>query len=387
MGYILFKDYKEAETIIVDKIEGKIDVDWSEIVDMLDLTFSPEHLRKLARGIYESYKYYTSAPSTPLETKLQELKKERYKIQTEKLELNRWLREDARDELIIEHLCKAISELKPPSSPPAINVRHNDRAGILIFGDEHFGSEFEIRGLKGEIINAYSPEIFEQRMWELLYKTIEIVRKENLDKIKVFSMGDFQDGILRVSQLMKLRYGVVEGTVEYADFITRWLNKLSEEVVVEFQIARGNHTELRMLGQPKGTFKNENMSIVVERWIEKLLEDNPNFEFVQNPTGLIFSSVLDFNILGIHGEVRNMAQAIKDFSSTYKTSIDFLIAGHKHHSCSENVGIASDVINVPSIIGVDDYSMSLNKTSDSGATFIVLEKDIGKTIEYSIKLR
>ena len=64
-------------------------------------------------------------------------------------------------------------------------------------------------------------------------------------------MGDFNDGILRVSQLMKLRYGVVDGTIKYADFISNWLNELTKYVRVKYQSTNGNHSELRMLGQPK----------------------------------------------------------------------------------------------------------------------------------------
>ena len=81
-----------------------------------------------------------------------------------------------------------------------------------------------------------------------------------------------------------------------------------------------------------------------------------------------------------------MEQAIKDFSRTYKVDIDFMVGGHKHHQDSTNVGIQSDVIGAPSIIGVDDYALSLNKTSDPGATLFVLEQDKGKVMEYNIKL-
>ena len=47
---------------------------------------------------------------------------------------------------------------------------------------------------------------------------------------------------------------------------------------------------------------------------------------------------------------------------------------------------AQAVVNVPSIIGVDDYSISIHRTSNAGATFLVLEAEKGKTIEYAIKL-
>ena len=314
------------------------------------------------------------------------LQKERYKLQTEKLENNRWLRENARDELIVEKIINAIHDLKPLNVPEVLPVLHSNKEFCFAFGDEHYNTEFEIRGLYNEILNAYSPEIFESRMWDLFNQLIEIIQKEQITKLNVFSMGDFTDGLLRVSQLMKLHYGTIEGTIKYADFICNWLNKLTNYVNVEFQMVFGNHSELRMLGQPKGTFKNDNTGLYVREIIKERLKNNPNFHMIINPTGLIFTELCGFKLLGIHGEVKNMENALKDFSNTYNTQIDILIGGHMHHSKSENVGVNRDVINVPSIIGIDDFSMSLNKTSNSGATLFILEEGNGKIQEYNIKL-
>lgn len=373
-------------------------IEWQDIADLrAEHTGEDEHRDTIRKGAKLFYEYLEagwiknpqeSSTVTPTEATVQmrELQKERYKIQTEKLELNRWLRENARDELIVEHICQAVAQLKPLVIPDPIYTELSDREGVLLFGDEHYGTEFEIRGLSNEVINSYSPEIFENRMWNLLDQTISIVRKEGFSRIHVFSLGDFEDGLLRVKQLMQLRYGVVEGTVRYADFISNWLNELSKYVEVEFQTTNGNHTELRMLGQPKGTFTKENMSLVVEAIITTRLANNPNFTFIKNPTGYIYADILGYKLLGIHGEVKSMEQAIKDFSQIYHVQLDFLIAGHKHHSRSETVGINQEVINVPSIIGVDDYSLSIHKTSNAGATFLVFEKGKGKSIEYAIKL-
>jgi predicted phosphodiesterase len=382
-----------------EKVQKSNDMDWQEIVEKYNLGIHYDTLRKSQQptpfGGAFIREYYINKMSSEnnednylkeLQVQKREVEKEKVKLQTEKLEYSRWLREEARDELITEKIVEAINNLPPLNIPEVIPVVHNSKEGALIFGDEHFAVEFEILGLYGEIINAYSPEIFKDRMWDLLNRTIEIVKKEGFSKIHVFSMGDFTDGVLRVGQLFKLRYGVVEGTVIYADFITNWLNELTKYVNVEFQMVHGNHSELRMLGQPKGTFKDDNMGLVVYESIKNRLDNNPNFILTKNPTGLIFANVAGFNVLGIHGEVKNMENALKDFSNTYKTQIDILLAGHLHHSKSETVGINRDVINVPSIIGVDLYSMSLNKTSNAGATFVVFEEGKGKVIEYNIKL-
>lgn len=315
-----------------------------------------------------------------------ELAKERVKLQTEKLEYNRWLREEARDELITEKICDAINSLIPLDIPEHITPVHNTRAYALVYGDEHFGVEYELKGLFGDIINAYSPEIFEERMWDLFYQTVEIVQKENIDTLNVFNMGDFNDGILRVSQLMKLRYGAVDGTIKYADFIANWLNELTKFVRVKYQSTNGNHSELRLIGQPKGTFTEDNMGKIVTEFIKTRLKDNPNFTYIENPTGFIYAQLACNTVLGIHGEVKNMKTAIDEFSRIYNVPIQYLLAGHLHHNKTEEVGIYSEVINVGSIIGVDSYSLSLRKTANASAKLLVFEQAKGKVCEYTLKL-
>ena len=382
------------------KDTGLLDSTWEELAPRLNTELGIDEtewrgssaFRKAYRWMQRAYDNvfrkngFIGTRGDDLDEKNRELKKTLIKVQTEKLEYNRWLREEARDELIAEKIVAAVRELPPLEVPTPILGRSGyTESAVLCFGDEHYGTEFTIYGLHGEIINQYSPEIFEERMYKLLNQTIYIIQKEELKTLYVFNLGDFSDGVLRYSQLMKLRYGVVEGTVKYANFIANWLNELSKYVRVKFQMTFGNHTELRMLGAPKGTFKDENTGMFVREIIKTRLEDNPNFQMTINPTGLIFESIEGFNVLAIHGEVKNMENAIKDFSNTYNTDIHILIGGHMHHYKAETVGVNRDVINVPSIIGIDDYSMSLNKTSNPGASLFIVTGGQGVTLDYKIK--
>ena len=382
------------------KDAGLIDATWEELTPRLNTELGIEEtewrgssaFRKAYRWMQRAYDNvfrqngFIGVQGDELDVKKRELEKEKIKLQTEKLEYNRWLREEARDELICEKICNEIRANSSLITPKPIVVDKASRSAVLAFGDEHYAAEFTICGLYGEIINSYSPEIFEQRMWDLFYQVVDIIQKEELTTLYVFALGDFTDGILRCSQLMKLRYGVVEGTVKYANFIANWLNELTKYVNVKYQMVYGNHSELRMLGQPKGTFKEENTGMFVREMIKAYLENNPNFEMIINPTGLIFDNIEGLNLLGIHGEVKNMESAIKDFSNTYNTNIQILLGGHMHHYKAETVGVNKDVINVPSIIGIDDYSMSLNKTSNPGAVLFCIEENKGVTLEYKIKL-
>lgn len=317
-----------------------------------------------------------------------EIKKERNKLQTEKLEYNKWLREEARDEMILECITNAISKLEPLDIPEYIPPIKDNQSYLLCFGDAHYGVEFQLKDLFGNIINEYSPEIFEKRMWDLYNQVIYLINKEGINELNIWELGDGLQGILRLnSQLMKLKYGIIDSSILYANFLAEWLNELSQYVKIKFQmVVDSNHNQLRICNAPKNAFPEENMSKSMLVLIKEILKNNPNVDIIENPTGMNYSRLEDWSILGIHGEVKNLSNAINEFSRTYGVHLDYLVGAHCHHSIKKETGIRSEVLSVRSIIGVDPYSLSLNKTSDAGASLFVFDGNKGKTCEYSLKL-
>ena len=374
---------------------------WSEVAKILNAQLGYEYTESKYRKQYQSFQKMFEANQAQLQSdvymndiieRTREMNRERMKLQTEKLEYNRWLRSHSRDELILERITDEIRKLPQLEYDDYCgefdfdeieNTR--EQTAVLCFGDDHFGAEFEIKGLHGEVINAYNPEIYLRRMNTIMVTTLEKVLTRGLKKVKIYSLGDEIDGILRVSQLSKLRYGVIESTIRYAECLCTFLNELSAIVDVEFHMTEGNHSELRMLGQPKGTFSDENMSRVIKQFIKIRMENNPKFTLVENDTGLIFDNIYGMNVLGIHGEVKDLATAIKNFSTMYNTQIDILIGAHKHHYEAETIGVNKDVISIPSIMGSDLYSMKIGKTSNAGATLLIIEEGKGVTEQHNIK--
>lgn len=312
------------------------------------------------------------------------------KIRDEIAYNNQILRETARIEAFYDKICDSIKSLKPLKIPKFIDSQdemYMFNSGVLMMADQHYGVDFQIKGLEeGEVINHYSPEIFEKRMWDLLNKTVILCNQNSFNELVIMDLGDSLDGILRISQLMSLRYGIIDSCIYYSEFMANWLNRLSEYVKINYYSTEGNHTMLRLLTGKKGDFPNENMQKIIDKIISIRLEGNPNVKVHKNYTDKIFVNVRGANILGIHGEEKDAVQALKDYSQIYKKDINYLVHGHKHHPCSADCGVMKGVIGVGSIMGTNDFAFKIKRTAEPSATFSIFSENLGKVSENIIRL-
>jgi len=370
---------------------------WQEVADLLNKELQHEYTESYYRKMYQSFikllnvvkdKYFDSEEcSKYFSKKERNLLKERAKLQTEKLEYNKWLREDAREEMFMERIIEAIKSVDTnPEDIKPIPIIKSDKEYCLCIADCHFGKEFKIYGLNNEIMNEYSPEIFYERMGKILSSTLDYIQKENITSLKVFNLGDSLDGFLRNSQIWKLRYGVVDSAIIFSKYMGAWLKKLSKNVRIEYHPTMGNHTELRLLDGLKNEHVDDNIEKIVSEIISVCNIDNPNFTLVTNKTGLIFTELAGFKTLGVHGEVKDPVKSIKDFSDIYNTKIDIMITGHKHHGNFINCGFKKQIIGIGSIVGTDDYSIDLRKQADATANILTFEYGKGKVNDYTIVL-
>lgn len=184
--------YEECLSDIRDKVNGCNDLEWEEIVENYNLDMHYDTLRKASRTIfggafvtqYLREKYFGDRDAnesylTVLRREKDEVRKERMKLATEKNQYAQLLREKARDELICEKIVDAVKQLPKFVFPdPIICEQANTREGILAFGDEHYGTEFCIKGLFGETINEYSPEILNKECVNCYRKQLQLFKKK-----------------------------------------------------------------------------------------------------------------------------------------------------------------------------------------------------------------
>jgi predicted phosphodiesterase len=393
-----FLDWKYR--LIEAKLNKEIDVEWADIVEELDLGIHYDTLRKGSAFFFEMKEYFEKqAEGSTIDTELDklttkkfELQKERNKLAAEKNEINKWIREQARAENIQDKIELAIANLQPVVVPQIkIESKNNIRTAVVDIADSHFGREGKIEGFHGETIAEYSVDIFKIRMWALLERTIEILKKEDIDSITVLNLGDSTDGLLRFSQLKFLQLGIADQVMQFGEFMSEWLNKLSEYAKVDYYSILANHTEIRPLNSQRGDFPEENVERLITWFIKERLKDNVNVN-IHDIQETLYLDVLGTKILCVHGHnEKNLENSIKDYMMIYQVPIHILKTGHLHHHNSKTIGMAGmqniEYVQSPSICGIDEYSVKLKKTANAGSLITIFEAEYGKSHTYDIRLK
>lgn len=359
--------------------------DWAEQVlgkEYKDY-FSDEYVRRAARAfaIFLENVSEDGDEVAEMQDLLKEMKAERIKTQTANLEYNAIQRAEARLEMFNEEINNSIARLKPIEFHKRFDTtKENARTGVLCIGDEHYGTVINMESLFGEKVNVYNPNVFRSRMESLMKKIVDDKYSiADYDDLVIFDMGDAIQGILRQSDLMKLQAGVIDSAIQYAEYISNWLVELSNqlEVPIEYIVLGGNHSELRLLNGKKGDFPQENIGRVIREFVALRLENNPNIA-VAPYAECGFKTIQGVNILAYHGDdAKDDLAEINFWQDYHNIDIDILIMGHFHHYDAKTVGIGAntekEVIRCPSIVGIDDFSKRVRKSSRAGAIFMMFE--------------
>lgn len=395
-------DGESEEQLILRVCKMKEDIGtWNDIKNILNELLGYDYDESRYRKQYQSFEKIMSANEKEL-TNFEDYKKEveqlKFELLTERKKLqriNREYHENARlkadNDLYIEMCKEAIDRQKPIRIvPTTIKKRKISNCGLLIISDSHYGKEILLKGLDGEVINQYSPEIYKSRMWKLMSDFENDFLDNPVDKIVVDDLGDCIEGILRLGEsIQKLRTGVTDSIEEYAQFMATWLCELWNrlQVPIEYNLIGGNHDIIRIL-QQKVAFGDENVAKNILSNIDLRIENaklkaqlnGGRIDIEVKPySDIVYNTFFGYNVFAYHGESKNMKDDIEFFENYYNIDIDLLIGGHLHSSESKSIGFGyfgdREIMRVPSIVGVDSYAKRIKKCSRAGIKYIIFDED------------
>ncbi|PLR72303.1 hypothetical protein [Bacillus sp. UMB0728] len=372
---------------------------WDEIKDLINSETGESNGESVYRkwwysffqGMEFSKQQSISSDEAMVELELKKLQimEEQKKLQSIKSEFHKISRENGRRTLFFEEVSRKIEEVGTLPSPTFETLQTNteSKAGILGFGDEHFGKEFVSQN------NEYNEKIYLDRMSKLLSETVSTIQKEQLDELTVLNGADSVEGMaLRVSQLTALQYGFIDQVIKYARYKVEWLKELSKHVKIRYiHIPSANHTELRLHNSSRSEMPKEDVERIIAVYIHDMLKDNERIDVPLCDEGIVDFEVNGYNFAACHGhQLKGKKNALKDISMMKRKFYDFLYVSHFHHGSSLTVGETDthniEVVQLPSIMGSDEYSDSLMTGAKSGANLSIYEKGKGRTISYNFIL-
>ena len=268
-----------------------------------------------------------------------------------------------------------------------------ERRLVICLGDFHYGAEFEIKGLKGETISTYNPNVFDRYMTQLYFQIQSILNTWKIENVEILFTGDLIDGMLRDSQLMRLKYGIVDSTIRLAEYLAHWVKLISDEVTGKTTVHStvGNHSEIRPLGSKAGQFADENMERIVMWYLRERLRYCERIAIDEHVDRRAMFDILGYNFVLLHGDdigFRGISSIARDSVNLYGKKVDYFVCGHLHNEETIRSGMTKDgnsyIIRVPSLCGMDAYASEKGLGARPGATAIILEEGYGRRCVYPI---
>lgn len=382
--------------LILGKANKEVKLKWQEIADLLCLTCSGEYLRKLAYGVLEYDIYLQTQNDTSiaadrsqmqldeLEEKEFEMCKEKMRMQDQKRELNKLLREWARAEHVEDMVREAVKEasaLNPIELRKSANValiEENAAEGVLLLSDWHIGMR------TANVSNTYNDAVFNSRLETLLNKTLEHCRRHEIKKLHVFCLGDIVNGLIHVTTRINNTENVIKQTMKAAEALSHFLNTLAEELDIEVYFSRGNHE--RVSPNPKESIAGESFFDILPWYLKARLEGIECIKIHENELDeeIIVADVMGNTCFAVHGHKDKPGTAVQKLSAMLRVFPDYVFMGHFHSSCEREIGGAEVIVN-GSLCGTDDYAMSLRLTGKPAQKFMVFNSN-GRECTYNIRL-
>lgn len=384
-----YEDWKYR--VILGKKDGLYDISWSEIIKLLSLSCSADYIRKIAYGIAKYRDYlrehqqnkeadiFPESSITSLDDKKFNMQREKMRMQDQKRELNKLLREWARAEHIQDEIQKAVKKL-----PALTNIKHkhveaSNQDGVLLLSDWHVGMKTD------NFANRFDDAVLQERVEKLVSKTIEYGKLHKINCLHVFCLGDLVNGLIHVTTRINSTEDVIRQTMRASELLCAAIGCFSEafnEVRVYF--SRGNHE--RVTANIKESLTKESFFDMIPWYLQARLEGIENIKLIDNTldSEIVSAEILGNIVYAVHGHRDKPGKVIESLALLTKKIPDYVFMGH-FHSAAEREIQGADVIVNGSLCGADDYAMNIRKSSKPTQKFMIFNEQ-GRICTYNINL-
>jgi len=278
-----------------------------------------------------------------------ELQKQQIRMRDQKRELNAIIRRQARLESLEDYFKEVTENFEGVSLPKTkSNVNDKKEAAILI-SDWHIGMKFDGR------FNTFNHGVAEQRIAKVKDKTLDTVRKENIDTLHIANLGDMISGGIHVSTRVQAEEDVIQQVIRVSEYLKQFIKTfLDEGVQVEYYNIIGNHGRYQS-NKSEVAGIEENFEKLILTILDTAFSNYSNYNSTGCRDGIIEVEIVEQKIILCHGDYDKSTNAALRLPQLFAYVPNYIISGHIHHSTSKDFGVTEHIVN-PSLIGADDYA-------------------------------
>lgn len=335
------------------------DVDYAELSPYVyGRELNSDSCRKMLYGSKETLQLLdsdrtSSAPSnvlTELDLKQAEVRRERQRYFDQRTELNKLLRERARQEELNEIIERCLLH----GVTPALEYRENaiepsDNDLLVSLNDLHFGANVN------NYWCCYNSDVCKQMMRRYLDQIFAIARTHSSENCIVWANGDLISGSIHHSIAVSNKENVVEQVIGVSELLAEFIAELSGRFrKVRFVSVAGNHSRI---DQKDRALMHERLDDLPEWYLKARMASFENVEigfgdkidatmYVMNVRGL--------NYVGVHGDYDPSPAKLQTLQTMVGRPVYAVLLGHLHRNYMDHVaGIR--VLMAGSFQGMDDY--------------------------------
>lgn len=365
---------------------------WQDVADLINnfsgFSYSEKYYRShFKSGDWDEQKNIISINTEENEQlAIPEFQMQRMKLSDQITQNNALLRRMSREQTIKEIGIEA-AKIVAGKCPFAISTAtqkttgKSDKVGILQLSDWHYGIVIDT------IYNQYNPEIARKRISQLVSKVKDIIRKEGINYLYIFNLGDMIAGNIHLTIRLNSRVNLLNQIMEVSELLSDAIASLSTCVEgIDYFAALDNHSRIDPIRE--NSLELESLCRITTWYMkERLKELHHVLIHTNNKYGpdIITTSIWDHEVAAVHGHKDKPEKVVDNLVLMTKHNFDLILTSHFHHFQADEKNEVLVLCN-SSLMGTDDYAQKLRLSAKPSQNFIVATPDNVAEVIYRIVL-
>lgn len=378
-------EYEYGLRLIKIKNEEKPDdLEWGDIVELLGLNVHRDTLRKsaVATSPYSGYcvmKYFEEKYKNEKEKveeksgELYELEQLKVQIRDERNELNKKIREMARNNNLIETFRNIISEEVEPweiNKLVATYRKDNENELLVTLSDLHYGI------VNDNYYNEYNPKIAKERLEKYFNEIIKIRKTYHSSVCTIFLGGDLISGQIYTTLRIENAVGVFRQIKEVSELLSQFIYDLSAnfDKIRVFHVP-GNHS--RAFPKKSENQHGDYLDSLIPFYMQAKFQNYRSVEIHMDnkyDDEICTFKVKGHKIAAVHGHHDQVSNVLNNVVRMTGEVPEMILMGHRHSNGLTTVD-RTKIVESGSLSGMDSYCIENRLVGNPEQVVLVISDD------------